>query len=275
MSETFTNYAGFVDKFKPKKTTDDCYTPPAVYDAVLAWVRAEFAIPESAPILRPFRPGGDYEAEDYPTGCYVVDNPPFSILSQIVRFYVSRGIHFFLFAPGLTVLTASKHCNAVACCADIVYANGAKVRTSFLTDLGDYRVRTAPGLRRIIEDIQRSGCPSLPAYELPNNLLTSARLERIAALGIDFRLRADACTIIGNIDAMRRAGKGLYGAAVLFGQSVGERLEEAIKAARSQSAERTKTRDMITWSLSAEEREAARRFDAKGGAEIRHMEPTK
>ena len=28
-------YAAFVEKFKPKKTTDDCYTPPAVYEAVL------------------------------------------------------------------------------------------------------------------------------------------------------------------------------------------------------------------------------------------------
>jgi hypothetical protein len=27
-------YEAFVDKFKPKKTTDDCYTPPDVYDTV-------------------------------------------------------------------------------------------------------------------------------------------------------------------------------------------------------------------------------------------------
>ena len=31
--EKFNDYAGFVEKFKPKKTTDDCYTPPAVYEA--------------------------------------------------------------------------------------------------------------------------------------------------------------------------------------------------------------------------------------------------
>ena len=31
----FNDYEGFVEKFKPKKTTDDCYTPPAVYDYVL------------------------------------------------------------------------------------------------------------------------------------------------------------------------------------------------------------------------------------------------
>ena len=30
----FNDYDGFVEKFKPKKTTDDCYTPPLVYEAV-------------------------------------------------------------------------------------------------------------------------------------------------------------------------------------------------------------------------------------------------
>lgn len=30
----FEDYDGFVEKFKPKKTTDDCYTPPDVYDCV-------------------------------------------------------------------------------------------------------------------------------------------------------------------------------------------------------------------------------------------------
>ena len=34
----FEDYDAFVGKFKPKKTTDDCYTPPAVYEAVRGWV---------------------------------------------------------------------------------------------------------------------------------------------------------------------------------------------------------------------------------------------
>lgn len=29
---SFTDYDGFVEKFKPKKTTDDCYTPPAFHE---------------------------------------------------------------------------------------------------------------------------------------------------------------------------------------------------------------------------------------------------
>lgn len=36
--EKLNDYDAFVEKFKPKKTTDDCYTPDAVYDTVLKWV---------------------------------------------------------------------------------------------------------------------------------------------------------------------------------------------------------------------------------------------
>lgn len=72
-------YEEFVDKFKPKKTTDDCYTPEGVYDAVREWVASEYGI-NASDIVRPFYPGGDYRAQDY-TGKVVVDNPPFSILA--------------------------------------------------------------------------------------------------------------------------------------------------------------------------------------------------
>ncbi|WP_288842806.1 hypothetical protein [uncultured Megasphaera sp.] len=30
-------YEEFVEKFKPKKTTDDCYTPPDVYEIIKAY----------------------------------------------------------------------------------------------------------------------------------------------------------------------------------------------------------------------------------------------
>ena len=61
----FFDYEGFLDKFEPKKTTDDCYTPPAVYQAVKDWVLKEYAVDPSAPIIRPFVPGGDFEKCEY------------------------------------------------------------------------------------------------------------------------------------------------------------------------------------------------------------------
>ena len=72
-------YDAFVEKFKPKKTTDDCYTPENVYEAVRDWAVQEYGL-EVREIVRPFWPGGDYERFAYPDGCVVIDNPPFSIL---------------------------------------------------------------------------------------------------------------------------------------------------------------------------------------------------
>ena len=37
-------YQAFVEKFKPKKTTDDCYTPPLIYETVRDWACEEYGI---------------------------------------------------------------------------------------------------------------------------------------------------------------------------------------------------------------------------------------
>ena len=96
-------YDAFVEKFKPKKTTDDCYTPARIFEAVKSWAVKKYGIdPDS--IVRPFWPGADYKRFPYPDGCVVLDNPPPSILSQIVEYYQYRKIPLFSFAPSLTVL---------------------------------------------------------------------------------------------------------------------------------------------------------------------------
>lgn len=68
-------YDAFVEKFKPKLTTDDCYTPQLVYDAVADWTESTYGV-DRACFVRPFYPGGDYENYPYKPGDVVVDNPP-------------------------------------------------------------------------------------------------------------------------------------------------------------------------------------------------------
>ena len=53
MNKLFNDYDGFVKKFEPKKTTDDCYTPSGVYDAVLNYVKSNVDLGD-AEIVRPF-----------------------------------------------------------------------------------------------------------------------------------------------------------------------------------------------------------------------------
>ena len=60
-------YEQFVDKFKEKKTTDDCFTPPEIYEGIADWVAEEYGLDKRS-FVRPFWPGGDYKAQEYPPG---------------------------------------------------------------------------------------------------------------------------------------------------------------------------------------------------------------
>ena len=151
ISEEDEEYQAFLEKFKLKKTTDDCYTPPVVYDAVADWVAQEYGVKRET-FVRPFYPGGDYQKETYPDGCVVVDNPPFSILAEILKFYHERGVHFFLFAPTLTLFSSSSYCCALPTGVAVTYENGASVNTSFLTDLEGWRLRSAPTLYKAVKE---------------------------------------------------------------------------------------------------------------------------
>lgn len=119
-NEKTNTYEEFKDKFKPKLTTDDCYTPKAVMDVVNDFVRNDLGVGDR-PFVRPFMPGGDFENFDYPKNCVVVDNPPFSIFSKINRWYIERGIDFFLFGPHLTLFN-SYDATFVVCGAEVIYA---------------------------------------------------------------------------------------------------------------------------------------------------------
>ena len=63
--DTNDEYKAFEEKFKPKKTTDDCYTPENVYEVVAGWACACYGI-DRARVVRPFWPGADYRRFDYP-----------------------------------------------------------------------------------------------------------------------------------------------------------------------------------------------------------------
>ena len=142
-------YEEFVNKFDTQKTTDDCYTPENIFKAVQEYVCIKYGI-DPTKCVRPFYPGGDYENYYYPEGCVVLDNPPFSIMAEICRFYQEKGIKFFLFCPNLTNFNI-KNVNHIIVGVSITYANGAKVNTSFLTNLGDAFIETDATLTEIVK----------------------------------------------------------------------------------------------------------------------------
>lgn len=246
--EIHEDYDGFVAKFKPRKTTDDCYTPQPVYDAVLGWLRENADI-EGREIVRPFWPGGDYEHYDYPDGCVVVDNPPFSIFTKVCRFFQSRNISFFLFAPHLTLFSSvDMNWTGIVCDARVTYENGACVDTSFVSNLfGDIRIMTAPDLLARIKNAAKTKRRLLPKYIYPDNVVSAALLGKIASY-VKFEVRASECRRVRKLDNQK--GGGIYGGRYLLSDKATARKIEAYEqAAKWELSEREKR-----WELSEREK---------------------
>lgn len=118
---------------------DEFYTPKRVYEVIKDWAVKRYGL-EGREIIRPFYKGGDYKRANYPKGCVVIDNPPFSICSQIIDFYLEKGIDFFLLyqtTKGLNPLREREDkISFIACGASVAYENqDTKIGTSFLTNL--------------------------------------------------------------------------------------------------------------------------------------------
>lgn len=247
-------YEQFTQKFKPKKTTDDCYTPPAVMEAALGWVMAHAARPfRPEDVMRPFRPGGDYEAEDYAPGRVVVDNPPFSILARIVAFYSARGVPFFLFAPSLTLFSSAVPPGAVTYLplfVNITYENGANVNTSFVTNmLRDAQGRrpaivVAPELTLALREADRLSRQAkadvhLPRYQYPRHLVHCGVFSLIKGMA-DVAIGWDEVERVRRLDAQKSTGKAVFGGGFLVSTPVAARLAEAARLERFPLSEREK-----------------------------------
>ena len=244
-------YDKFVEKFKPKKTTDDCYTPENIYSAVREWVMREYDLPEDIRVIRPFWPGGDYQNADYSGGCVVIDNPPFSILSSICQWYNEREIKFFLFAPSLTLFSiGAGTLNYIVCGVTVTYENGANVATSFVTNMGDDKIHCAPCLNEIVscvnlENLQKITNKSL-VYEYPDHVCTGARLSYLSNHGTELRIKSKDCRFIRALDAQRRAKKKIFGSGFLLSEKAAAEKAAVEKAAAEKAG-------AVFWPLSEEE----------------------
>lgn len=263
----FDDYEGFVEKFEAKKTTDDCYTPAEVYNEVLAWVREQCDL-EGCRIVRPFYPGGDYEMEDYQPGDVVVDNPPFSIITKIVQWYQKKGIRFFLFGPHLTIFHPGKYCTTVLTNAQITYANGAVVNTSFVSNMfGDCGIIGAGDLAERLARLQPR--VELPKYEYPANVISAALLGKYLKGGITFRIRRDEMEWHSTLDAQRQHGKAIFGGGYLVSDRVAEemkRVAEEMKRVTEEMkrvAEEEERARTVVFPLSEREREIVERLNRK------------
>ena len=259
ISEEDEEYQEFLEKFKLKKTTDDCYTPAPVYEKVAQYVAETYGV-SPASFVRPFYPGGDYQKETYPKDCVVVDNPPFSIMAEILQFYKERGIRFFLFAPTLTLFSSSSSsCTALPCTLAVIYENGASVNTSFLTNLepSSVRFRSAPKLQAMvqegIDEFTKTLRKSLPKYSYPPHIITAPWVGVLSRLGIEFSVPVAESEGISGLDSQKPSGKEIFGKGYI--------VNDAVKAER-EKAEREKAE---RWELSARELAIIDKLNMKKG----------
>lgn len=246
------SYGEFINKFKAKHTTDDCYTPEAVYNAVRDWTVNEFGL-EGREIVRPFWPGVDFETFDYPENCVVIDNPPFSIYSKILKFYTEEGIDFMLFGPTLTLFKRYDCCYIVTS-ETVTYANGAKVNTSFVTSLDKVnRIRCDRSLKNAIAEAGHQKKSDLTVIKYPNCVVSSAILGKTSR--VDFRVRKEDCVWITHA-----GGNYLFGNGFLLSDRATADRAAADRAAADRAAERKK----VVVQLLPEELEIIMKLNEKG-----------
>lgn len=187
----FYDYEGYVAKFRTQdlpKTTDETYTPEDVYDCVVDYVGTLFPL-EGKVVERPFYPGGDYRNYPYQPNGVVIDNPPFSILRQIVAYYLEIGHPFFLFAPEVvSAVYACNGCTVFFMDHDIVFDNGARINVAFVGNLTpQWGVVCASSLSRATETApsQQPPPPKLKSYAIPPNMFHFSELSSLASLEED------------------------------------------------------------------------------------------
>lgn len=179
---TAEEYFEWLGKFEKKYTTDECFTPPAVYETIKNYVVKFFGL-EDKTIERPFYPDGDDKkaAESYDENTVVIDNPPFSRAVEILTYYNSNKIRYFLFANLKTSLGLIKTGASVWFApVNIEYSQKESVATAFVTNLEEEQcIRLNPDL--VIRTVKKKKEP----LNYPMNVYNFSHFNRLCRHGLN------------------------------------------------------------------------------------------
>lgn len=225
-------YNNFLDKFKDKLTTDDCFTPPNIYAAVADFVETEYNVKKEN-FVRPFYPGGDFENYKYKDTDIVVDNPPFSLFAKIINFYLDNNIKFFIFGDGMTTMSAKrKEFTCIAVGEAIEYQNGAKVSTSFITNMDNKNIlirtshRLTNELKRINKENSRKLKSDYKKYSYPKNILGIADIKKMTRNKEDLFIKNNECEFTDYLYTKDGTKTKQYGTKLIVSDEVTKRIEE-------------------------------------------------
>lgn len=196
------------------------------------WVIDKYNLQDDTKIVRPFYPGGNYKEFDYPTNCIVIDNPPFSILASIRKWYMKQGIKYFLFCPTFTSLYKKHEDCLVITERKITYTNGALVNTSFVTNLDDKNaIVTAPDLSLLLKQAKSQEVKSSKRIEkkYPKNVVSLVILGSLVRRGQSIAIPKNACCSIREIEAEKEAGLKSFGRKLLVADNIAEDIDKKLK----------------------------------------------
>ena len=187
-------------------STDECYTPPAVYDTVLNYAVERYGLQDKH-IVRPFIPGGDYQKYVYDKNDVVIDNPPFSMTIKIAKWYIENNIPFFLFINGLYGVSLSRglHGKATVIVTNAnvsFYHNGSekRIKLGFVTNLEPKNIviRGDATLTNRLNGLVNK--KSFKRFHYPENFLKNNDILSALQRNVELKLTTDNCLFEDNLD---------------------------------------------------------------------------
>ncbi|RLK62394.1 hypothetical protein D3H64_10035, partial [Atopobacter sp. AH10] len=139
--------------------------------------------------------------------------------------------------------------------SQITYGNGAKVNTSFVTNLGDAKIWLCQKLNQRLKSVQAKR-PALAKYRYPSCVISGALVKKYIDAGIDIKIGRESCARIekSKLDQQRELGKGVYGGGYFVSKEIASEMERGFERGKIIELEQEKELGYI-WKLSDREKD--------------------
>ena len=131
---------------------------------------------------------------------------------------------------------------------EIVYDNGAKVSTSFVSNMfGDIRILGDVDLHQRLKKVQELNKACLPSYKYPDNIITANTISQIVSRGVSIKIKKKDVMCHPIMDAQKPMKKKIFGGGFI----VSDRVADEIKRMKEKEIQRK----VVHWELSNREKE--------------------
>ena len=187
-------------------TSDECYTSPEVYDTMLKYAVERYNL-KGKHIVRPFVPSGNYQQYVYDKNDVVIDNPPFSMTTEITKWYIKHDIPFFLFINGLYAVSLSRglhgKATVIATNANVSFyhkPNNKTIKLGFVTNLEPKNIiiRGDATLTNKLNSLTTK--KTLNKFKYPENLIKNSDILAAIHRGVELELTTNNCLFEDNLD---------------------------------------------------------------------------